>query len=540
MACLDCSVPADCDTSYDYGLPLQSPPFSTASIQHLLDSNEAPADNEIHTITSFVCHFQHAAEALIARMDISGAALDQRIAVRDEVTQRVQRYTAVLSPVRRVPPEIISEIFSWILPQSRRVVGSVPIGAPWYLGHISSRWRDTALALPSLWTSITVFHTQDYPCNEASLLSMVHTQLVRSANASIQVDFEWRVDGEKAAPFLDALHPHASRWASLRLLRCYSSYQVLQSLRPARGRLSQLNALEIDDVRWEPEASTEGLDIFSAAPNLREILLTDPTFAHLSPALVFPWERITRYRGVATVQHFANMLPTAPHLVEAALGFTIGIPEVPDNIVITLPRLRRLYLERGSFLDHLTAPQLEYFSCDTVESMLPFVERSSCQLTTLVLAEGSQTLRHPFSLPAADVISLLQHIPTLQNLVLEADAEYQEENHRILSALTLTGTSSDICPDLTYLGYGSADDADVFSDGVLMRMILSRLDPYLNMLSYLRLLCAPPEDEDEAAGSPGGINEIETLRDAYAGLDVMVLRDPSHFIAQARSSFVLA
>ncbi|KAJ7670038.1 hypothetical protein DFH06DRAFT_160069 [Mycena polygramma] len=148
MACWGCGVPADRDASCE--LPLPSPLFSTATIQHLLDSNDPPADTEIHTITGLIFHSQRAAEALTARIGIPGATLDQRTAERDELVQRAQQYTAVLSPVRRVPPEIISEIFSSTLPQTRRVAGSVPIGAPWYLGQISRRWRGISLAIPSL------------------------------------------------------------------------------------------------------------------------------------------------------------------------------------------------------------------------------------------------------------------------------------------------------------------------------------------------------------------------------------------------------
>ncbi|KAJ7616987.1 hypothetical protein DFH06DRAFT_1306934 [Mycena polygramma] len=436
------------------------------------------------------------------------------------------QYTAVggLSPVRRLPPEIICEIFSWTLPQTRRVAGSPPIGPPWYLGQISRRWREIALTIPSLWSSITVLHTINYSHERVSPLPMVQAQLIRSADEPLDVDFEWWRDERDAGPYLAALVLHSDRWVSFRLLCCDNLHTLLQLLRPAKGRLSRLNTLEIDDRDWDVpdgEVSFTPLDTFYIAPALREVLLAKPTFYLPSPPLLIPWHQTTRYRGVATMEYFLRVLRTASHLVEGALGFTDEFSETLDDA--------RLDFERGNFLDHVVAPQLAYLSCNAVEPILPFLQRSSCQLTTLVL---TLAYRQPFALPPADVISVLQHTSALKSLVLEASPEDQQGNDRILSALTATGTSG-ICPALTFFAYGSATVVDVFSRGIFIRMIHSWLhSAHICRLSHLRVFCPPAQ---ENVGEK--LHEMQTLVDE--GLDVDVLYDPAEFIWQVRNSFVL-
>ncbi|KAJ7670023.1 hypothetical protein DFH06DRAFT_1179833 [Mycena polygramma] len=526
-------VPSDLATAA-YAPRLVPPTLllSTA-IQHLLRTNEPPGDTEMPIITGLISHFQRAADALTARIGIPEATLDQLIAERDQMVERVQQYTAVLSPIRRMPLEIMCEIFSWTSPHTRRVPGSLSTGAPWYLGQISTRWREIALALPSLWSSITVLHTVQYSHEKVSLLPMVQAQLIRSANEPLDVDFEWWRDEMDARPYLAALLPHSDRWASFRLRCCDNLHALLQLLCAAKGRLSRLKTLDILDPDYDdPDGNvpSTALDTFCIAPALREVLLAKPTFYLPSPPLLIPWHQLTRYRGVATTEYFLRVLRTASHLVEGAFGFTDEFSETLDDAVIVFPHLQRLDFERGDLLDHVIAPQLTYLSCNVVEPILPFLQRSSCQLTTLVLTLAYRW--QPVALTPADVISVLEHTSTLESLVLEASPEDHQGNDRILSALTVTDTSV-ICPTLTFFAYGSATDVDVFSRAIFIGVIHSRLhSTHTCRLSHLRVLCPPKQ-----AKTPDKLDEMQTLVDE--GLDVDILYGPSQFIWDARNLFVL-
>ncbi|KAJ7623874.1 hypothetical protein DFH06DRAFT_1230529 [Mycena polygramma] len=433
---------------------------------------------------------------------------------------------------------------SWTTPCTRRAAETPPPGAPWYLGQICGRWREVALGLPSLWSSIAFFHTLNHSHERAMPLRMLQAQLIRSAHAPLHVDFEWnhpawdRMDA--AAPFWDAILPQSDRWASLRLVcRDNSYHRLFELLSPARGRLSQLNALEIDSG-WQGVDDSPALDTFSVAPNLQQIIVTNPSFDQFSPPFLFPWDRVTRYRGAGTVEYLLRGLRAASHLVEGALAFEDWFSPLPDGSIITLPQLRRLYIEQADFLAYFAAPQLEYLSCDEADKVLPFLARSSCHLTTLVLSEGSLTHRQPFALPPDDVISLLQHTPSLQNLVLQANTNEKQDNDRVLSALTVTGSAGELCPNLTFFAYGrgavnKGTGTDAFSGDVFIAMIRSRIHPDRNCrLCSLRVLRGPMEIDAEEL-----LEGIQTVSDE--GLDdVKVLDDPSHFIEHARYLFNLS
>ncbi|KAJ7155814.1 hypothetical protein C8R46DRAFT_850114, partial [Mycena filopes] len=62
---------------------------------------------------------------------------------------------AVLSPLRRFPPEVLGEIFTLTLPDiwthfERQRFSSKD--SPWSLTHVSRGWRATAISNSSLWS----------------------------------------------------------------------------------------------------------------------------------------------------------------------------------------------------------------------------------------------------------------------------------------------------------------------------------------------------------------------------------------------------
>ncbi|KAJ6476738.1 hypothetical protein C8R47DRAFT_657986 [Mycena vitilis] len=528
MACWRCGAdPKDRD---DLAPPTLS---SLAAISHLIYTNNPPADVEIPALAELSRNGRRRIDALNSRIKNLQATLNQLIHERDNVASRTRLCTSVLSPIRRVPPEIICEIFSWTLPRTKRVAGEPPTGAPWYLGQICGVWRQIALGLPSLWSSVAIIHTEDFAAADFSPLPLVEAQLIRSAHAPLELDFEWKTDEDHAVPFLDALIPHSDRWKSF-CLHCCASNILLERMRPAKGCFSRLDSLEIYDSAWvEDNTSSEGMDIFSVAPSLTQVLLTNSTFDYFSPTLLVPSARIIRYSGVQTTDYAVDLLRGTPQLVECGLGFT----DIDDGLVIqiiTLHHLRRLFLEQGSFLARIAAPKLEYLSCDNLDAIGSFVQRSSCHLTTLVLTQGPLTPA-PFALPPDSLISLLQHTPALKNLVLQANTTEKEHNHRVLSAMTVSGSPDDICPNLVFLAYGAARSVDAFSAGVFIAMIRSRIRPDRKCrLSSLRIFSGPPAHDAEDL-----VDGIQTVMDE--GLfDVKILPNPFPLIEEARCSFVIA
>ncbi|KAJ6501200.1 hypothetical protein C8R47DRAFT_970627 [Mycena vitilis] len=448
------------------------------------------------------------------------------IAERDGIAERLKQYSAVLAPVRRVPPELVCEIFSWTLPRERQIRLGIVTQPPWYLGHISRSWRNIAVDLPTLWSSVDIYHSEHLPHSMASPLEMIQTQLIRSVNAPLHVNFRWCIDEPVDAPlFFDAILPHSNRWKSLHFICSQGCYNPLSHLlQPARGRLDRLEKLELR-VSDGPSAFLPlHNDIFSVAPRLRHVILNDIDYPNFSLPLIIPWEQIMHYRGAVSVQELADVLRSAPNLIGGA--FWVGHPdvEVPSIAPITLPHLRQLYIEQGGFLNNLTTPNLEHLTGDAAGPIFSLVQRSRCALSTLVL---TQHIRPDLLLP------LLKHIPSLERLLVHNSNSMHpnlSDNDLILKAMTVSGSADDLCPNLTYLAYFSPFASRAFSSSVFLSMIRSRLRPERGcQLSALRFVCP--------RASVGSILLIRTLRSE--GLDAIIVHAIHAFMDKALYSFIL-
>jgi hypothetical protein len=81
------------------------------------------------------------------------AALGNLTARRHIADLELQRLRAAISPLRRVPSEILAEIFNFCVENGRKVFSYAlndPREGPILITHVSSFWRETALATPRL------------------------------------------------------------------------------------------------------------------------------------------------------------------------------------------------------------------------------------------------------------------------------------------------------------------------------------------------------------------------------------------------------
>jgi hypothetical protein len=152
MACWKCRASPDPHNSSE------TAELSSSRFEHLLATNDAPTCAETPAIQDFITNGQRRVHALEIELDNLRAKMDRLIAERDDLAERVQQFSAVLSPIRRFPKELLCEIFSSTLPCTRRIDEDEVDQLPWYLGHISKTWQAIALAYLFLWMPIAIFH----------------------------------------------------------------------------------------------------------------------------------------------------------------------------------------------------------------------------------------------------------------------------------------------------------------------------------------------------------------------------------------------
>ncbi|KAJ7645089.1 hypothetical protein DFH06DRAFT_1476961 [Mycena polygramma] len=434
------------------------PPEPSPDLIHLLTSNDTPCDSEVPFIRNIISDAE--AQILIpldARIDTVKdqirdlrATLAHLVHRRKEVAQHVRQHQSIISPVRKMPPELIYEIFASTVINNSELDnsdGNVPAPVtPWYLGQISRSWRHCALSCVNLWSAITV---PTPALSEDGLLTGIAEQLLRSANAPL--DLYWTdVQTDVDPRLLELVLPHCTRWRSVNFGYWDSGDRgdrVLDWLQPVRGHLGRLEKLTA--ITYPPLIIP---DVFLTASNLRQVVLADRGYPSSIP---IPWGQITHYRGSClSWDPTWKILRSTTNLQECILLF-YGAPRapVPRHPPIPLPHLRRFLAYDSILLVHLTAPYLEELTVchKSLIDIPPFIHRSSCALKKLALMSPSMSY--------LEMVPVLQALPMLVSLVFQSDTTIGNKNEQeyvtLFNAMLLSNSSSDsdLCPNLESLVY---------------------------------------------------------------------------------------
>ncbi|KAJ7195606.1 hypothetical protein GGX14DRAFT_376785, partial [Mycena pura] len=136
------ACPSHCPVLEEFQVP-------ASPCSELLVTNSVPPDVQINEIQCFI----GSAEAKISIIDDQIAqmqyTLDRLGSQRVQLQNLVQSHRSVVSTMRRLPTDILGEIFSQLLSASRP-----PVHSPEALSHlvgVCKRWRTIALASPLLW-----------------------------------------------------------------------------------------------------------------------------------------------------------------------------------------------------------------------------------------------------------------------------------------------------------------------------------------------------------------------------------------------------
>ncbi|KAJ7058910.1 hypothetical protein C8F01DRAFT_1147489 [Mycena amicta] len=416
-------------------------------LSHLLDTNDPPLDSEIPRILNTIRGLEARMEAATQLVDGRTISLDDNAEIL-ELARSLRKYRAILSPARRLPPEIICDILRCSLPGDY-VSGARQSSPPWTLGHICHSWRITALGYSFLWSFIlNARPTSSESLAIARFFAALECQLSRTNNAALSV-VVWGPPIDTPA-VLSILISTAARWKLLRFNGI--THNELHWTPQLQGRLESLERLEFLD-----SGGVDVYDIFSQdVPRLRTIDLFEAGVADYSPELVVPFGQITHYRAAwDTHRHMVN-LSSAKNLEVCVLGIIVSADYELVVPPVRLPRLRVLHLENPELLDCLTAPVLEYLavfsngSDEPIHNVLPFLQRSGCahRLRQLTIMECQ--------MPGADVVPLLHALPSLETLVLEFSITgHGMDPSPTLQALTIgDGADELLCPKLASFTYG--------------------------------------------------------------------------------------
>lgn len=354
---------------------------------HLLGSNDPPSEIEARDIVSFI----HDAQSELEEADNEILSLQKAMKLAKEKRSRIARCIAapraILSSIRRVPPEILILIFAWALPTKTYHVFDVK-SVPWVLGQVCGRWRAAALSFTSLWST---FSLTKYPrrasLHPEYLVFLLNSALSRSRHKALTFHYSPHT---RRYPhnhlFIQALVRHAPRWAHVTLTAV--SEHLVPHFFPAKGNLLALQRLVLG------RQSTGFVDLFEEAPRLYDVAYQPPP--PTSSAFSFPWPQLT---SIAIQDRFNTVLSVIKICTKLeCLNYQLGFFSIWwDRNGVVSPRvvhntLRMLRLDcPATLLPTVSFPSLQSLEIEGLSAeeylgpLAIFIQTSGCSLQTLSL-----------------------------------------------------------------------------------------------------------------------------------------------------------
>lgn len=329
----------------------------------LLRSNCIPSSSQAQDILKSIAHGKSLLQSLeieIQRVREVLADLEQR---HENIKNHVTCQESLLSPIRRVPPEILGQIFLAL----RDLSGPICFGDEalenvelWTLLRVCRFWRDVVLSYSELWSQFNIVHQPFSRPSERDADMMLHQTLQLTSDCishsrNRPLRFVFHANGG----FLEAgklLAVESPRWSSV----AFNNLPVLQTLEPEiYGRLPNLRSLDLDGLGKEWESQSRPLQAFSRAPSLTRLSINE--FDRPQDHFILPWHQVTRFTSFG-LRRFLPILHLMPSLIEYTSIEDICQPdEIQERIL--LPNLERLEVTSNSpttsqMFDALKTPKL--------------------------------------------------------------------------------------------------------------------------------------------------------------------------------------
>ncbi|GLB43102.1 hypothetical protein LshimejAT787_1300030 [Lyophyllum shimeji] len=395
---------------------------------------------------------------------------------RSQKHMRMNQCKALLSPVRLLPPEILTRVFEYSLP---KMVFPSTTSPPLVLCQVCSAWRDAALGAPSLWESIW-FDPDQYTAQLGMTKQLIDRWFSRAGRRPLCFGMG------KANAHVDEFPDGAMRRRATYPRRLYGTLfnrfanDAFRCLSTSSYRLSELSldlrsSNAVSHFFLLPEGSFPYLEtiiilaqdaciqrlpqitVFRGADRLRRAKLGFDSEVQDEILREFPWSQITHFVTAhqVTFKTFSNLIFQCINLHEASFAIEFPDPDfVPshDDGSVTFEHLQnlRIAMTEGFVLEMHIADVLSRLQMPAIQMLeLVSIHRSFCPLYALLpgLSESSWSLRclvlsrvnvdlprlSQLLSPCVSLEKLAVYIPEIQDGILPMLSALQKDSNRTLS-----------------------------------------------------------------------------------------------------------
>ncbi|KAJ7146505.1 hypothetical protein C8R44DRAFT_973282 [Mycena epipterygia] len=292
------------------------------------------------------------------------------------------------------PNEILCHIFKMASPSREEAIqrGRISLlDSPWTLTLVSSLWREIALSLPSLWSSLVISIESLTPSWRNYPVRLLQLQIARSGAHPLRIIFiSQEAPGYTTERLFDIMVESCDRWETLELESTWPLKE--SSLSRMRGHLPLLREMyvcvssspdplsnhdHLGDPFNDDPLRPRKLDksIFDSTPQLQAARFVNPTHEHHATFFrvqdvqlpgqiaILPWTKLTSYTSTFKDFRLFERLREAQNLEECRAIVTLPDSWQPPAQPILFPHLRKLTLEGPpQIIQSLRLPALEELS----------------------------------------------------------------------------------------------------------------------------------------------------------------------------------
>ncbi|KAJ7181007.1 hypothetical protein C8R46DRAFT_1187253 [Mycena filopes] len=506
--------------------------ISTSPFASKLGTNYCPLDDEVLQIRALLTAPLSRLKQIDDQIAELQKAIDELVEERERVRSFVDPHQDLISPFRRLPLDVVQEIFVACLPTHRNCVMSA-LEAPVLLGRICSAWRSISLGTPRLWARLHIvepsrsgggaWSSDSGPAFEGKLAQRLETTKIwlgRSGQCPLSISFQGTHDPPPQPDvdlpanthlFMDVIISVAPRWEDITLRASSSALEMLSSL--TEHDVPMLQRVELSVGPGSPNGRSTFA--FLGAPRLKDFTVAAGATDNISE-LPVRWGNLTHLSAAGFGNGSFSSLGVFELLAKCSqlrecwlyLSQSHGLSSPPDGSAsssIQLPFLHSLHISSfdtpvddiGNIFRRLSLPKLRYldlrgqvdldFTVQTfplVGILLAFLAVSSC-------FESLDIDTQHFSSPA--LVELFRGLPattTCLHIVdrLHAWSPVDESgilNDAAMAVLTPTPENPGSCPALQEL---IITRCKAPSDAALLQFLKARMAVPANPLRKVKIM----------------------------------------------------
>ncbi|KAF7298567.1 F-box domain-containing protein [Mycena indigotica] len=508
-------------------MPLPASPY-----QAILHTNTVPTDAQCDEIRAYLSPHNTKLDEMHAEMHSLRERLRAIAVEADELSGFVDSHQALISPMRRMPNDVLQLIFLETLPAHRNTALDASEG-PMLLASVCSHWRALALSMPKLWSRMhLVVHpmTTRTQKQQLALLAEMNRWLTRGSTAPLDVSaqrYDHIFSAEErqnislhmpanplrvVSAYLSVLISVSHRWRDIKLSKLSES--------PEDGdALFQLRAIDVPRLEkfrvhaggsWKTPYNLEIL----STPSLRAFVFKG-VFAALPTTIIwrnlvdlslqfFDTDKTQVNRpGLPLPFPFLSECTSLERLVVTAAGH-VRHAEPESNIELTtLPKLTTLVLRTGEGYDDNATPKMFATLCLLRLPLLHTLDISGLnheRSLAIITIVGDVLKNLAFScedLTSGEVLARLRAAPLVERLRLVNEPQKislyargpkpPRDGQLLAHIITNSINGPPICPALRHF---ELTGASALTDELLLQFILSRTPPVVASYPDLAQLAA--------------------------------------------------